>query len=300
MKIGKLEAAMAGLLVFAPVVSANELSSEVRDEAMMVSGEIARYARANGVKKIAVLGFTSIGCSRTTEEDAVSESVSSYISFFSGTTPDERSRLKETLAALKNPDVPGPTGAAKMLEDLFSVDAVVTGALFAAGGDIHIRAKLNDVRTRKLLFTASAGKGGVRRGDMPAPSAALPGFPGTCFVPDIAGTPPPGDLRDAVSDHKEGACAGRKRTLAQLNEELLDAKARYWAEKLRDPLFGRRTDRRNPGIELADPAARGRFYALLAAYYQAGKRKEPGPEKLAAVLDLMESETRFFAECGLP
>ena len=292
--------AAAFILVLAPLRAAAELPEMVKDGVTEVSGEIAVYARENGIKRIAVLGFTPVGAAGGAEADSVSESVSAYLSYFIGATPAERSRVKETLAALKaSGAAASPTDGARTLQELFAVEAVVTGALFPAGGDINLRAKLTDSRTGKVLFTASSGKGGVRRGDMPAPASGLPGFQRSAPAQESAAPPPPGDLRDAVADYKDGSCAARRSRLAELNAELADAKALYWAEKIRDPLFRRRTDRKNPGIEIKDPAVKARFYELLAAYFQTGKRETIRPDKLAAVLDLMESETRFFAECGI-
>lgn len=300
MKTGKMKIAAVLTVVFAQALSAAETASDADNAALSVARALVNYARDNGIKNTAVLGFATAGSPENDAADAVSDSVSSYMTTYRTTTSAERSALKETLAALKNTSGSrSKADGAKILQDIFAVDAAVTGTVFEKGGNIKIVARLTDMRTGKVLFTAASGDAAA--GELSARSAELPGFAGVSVGGSPAELPrQPGDLKDAVADYKESSCSWRKIRLAQLNTELVEVKAEYWADKISEPLFRRRTGRKNPGIEIADPSVRARFYELLTGYFQAENRKSVTADKLTAVLDLMESEARFFGECGLP
>jgi len=269
MKTSELFITAALFLVCAPPIAAAEAAAVLEDESLAVAHEIIMYMRSNDVNNIAVLGFARAGAAGAVEADLVAERVSSYINTFRKTTAAQRSALKDALAELKTPAA-GARDGAKLLRDIFSADAVVAGIVSKAGAKVAVGARVIELRTGKVLFATGSG----------------------------GGSPAPGDFRDSVADYNAGSCAGRKQALAGLNAEQVDAKAAYWAEKLREPLF--RTYSNNPGIEIGDAGVRADFYARLAAHYQAGRRAALAPAKAAAIEKLLDDETGYFAECGRP
>jgi len=80
--------------------------------------------------------------------------------------------------------------------------------------------------------------------------------------------------------------------------ELVDAKALYWAAKMKEPGFNMRSLSRNPGTEIADPEVKAKFYRLLGTYYNLETTAPPAPDKIAALTDLIEEEARFHNECS--
>ena len=101
-------------------------------------------------------------------------------------------------------------------------------------------------KTGAVLLTTKAGNGGKRLN--------IPGFSGPYSWADTGTFPqPPADLRDAVSGDRNNFCSGRNRKLAKFNSLLVEAKAGYWAEKMKEAGFASRKLGKNPGIEIRDP-----------------------------------------------
>ncbi|MCX5793546.1 MAG: hypothetical protein NTY45_15205 [Elusimicrobia bacterium] len=105
-------------------------------------------------------------------------------------------------------------------------------------------------------------------------------------------------LRDAVAD-PGNSCPDRQSRLAKLNSELVDAKAWYWALRMKTPGFSAQNLERNPGSEIADPGLKARFYKLLAFFYETGTAMPPDQERLSAVIALIKMERKVADECGL-
>ncbi|NLI09923.1 MAG: hypothetical protein GX447_04085, partial [Elusimicrobia bacterium] len=75
-------------------------------------------------------------------------------------------------------------------------------------------------------------------------------------------TPEIPDYRDAVKDFKEKDCSERYSKIYSMQEELLEAKAKFWAGKLSDPSFSLSSLRRNPGSEIKSSFLKQQFYSL--------------------------------------
>lgn len=258
-------------------------SASLKSETERLAGEIVAGARANGTGRIAVSVFSAIGGADAAETQVIVEKICAGLAAHG----EERPAAQD----------PRPGANAETLRAAFSADALLTGTVFKTGGNIKIMARLTDIRTGLVLLTAKAEYGDGAKGAAPV-SMEIPGFPGPYPWWD-SGAVPPADLRDAVSGQADSSCSDRKLRIRKLNAELADAKARYWAAKLKAPSFGLRGLRRNPGIEISDPKVRGGFYKLLAGYFGAVEPAPNAPERLTAVLDLMQEETRFLIECGL-
>lgn len=189
----------------------------------------------------------------------------------------ERSRLEEVLAELKL----AQTGAidpssVKRLGKILGADAVVTGTVVElVDGEVEVLARLVHVETGRVL---SASQAKVAKDWVPglaprdpleaAPAASpareprpertetetflLPGIP----APRRSAAGPPELVKDLESCESSD---GR----------LLDARARYWALRMKDPAFSLAALQENPGSEIADRFARQRFYDQLRAWHAA-------------------------------
>lgn len=269
-----------------PAPEAGEEDGDCRDAA----AKIARFAEANDINKISLLGFESRGGAEKNEADYVSERIGAYLAGYKKPALIERTLLEKVLKEARLSSA-ADGDKAQALRDIFSIDAVVTGTVFACGEKLKILTRLIDVKTGRVLMAAQSESERER--------AQL------SEVPDIdpdwgraAWAPAPADLRDAVSDSGADSCSGRKLRLARLNLELVDTKALYWAAKMKEPGFSLRNLTRNPGTEITDPEVKAMFYRLLGAYYRSGNAPGPEPDKMPLLQDLLDEEARVHNECG--
>ena len=107
----------------------------------------------------------------------------------------------------------------------------------------------------------------------------------------------PKDLRDAPRDVKDPACRRAAGELRSANLSAVDAKARYWAARAREPGFSYAGLDRAPGSELKDYATQQKFYALLNAYYAQDAPVTLTDEEQAGLEALMEREAAFRRDC---
>lgn len=267
-------------------------AGEAKAECKGFAAEVVAFAQANDINRISVLGFAGKDGVEKNETDYISERTAACLAGHKKPALIDRALISK---ALKGTRLSSPAGAdgdkAKMIRDIFSLDAVVTGTVFAAGNKLKVLTKLIEVKTGRVLLAEQSESGRER--------AQFPEVPDLELEWDDTGWPlPPSDIRDAVSEPGQGSCADRKMRLAGLNSELADAKALYWAEKMKEPGFSVRGLKRNPGTEIADPEVKARFYRQLNAYYKEDYSGPPDPDRTTAVLDLLAEEKLVYDECG--
>jgi len=279
------------LAIFCGLVLPVSVAAEGSADFKTVSMDIVRFAQANHINNISVLGFTGKDGVEETETDYISEKMGAYLA------GHKKPALIELSLLEKVPKEAGPAsaaggaaGKAKMLRDIFSVDAVVTGTVFAAGEKLKILTRLIDLKTGRVLLAAQS--------ESEREWPQFPEVPDMTIRWDSAAGLPSSDFRDAVSDPGQGSCAARILRLDRLNAELVDAKARYWADKMKEPGFSVRGLTKNPGSEITDPETKAGFYKLLGWYYKSKTAAPLGPDELTSVLDLLAEETRVGDDCG--
>lgn len=248
--------------------------------------ELAAAAREAGVRRVSVLEFSAKGGAGASEAEYVSEQVAARLAGAGRPELVERAGLA---AVLKEARLFPSAGDGTIPDGVFSVDAVVTGAVFAADGGLKIMMRLVDVKTGKVLAAAQAS------GESRWPALPPEAVEGESW--DLPPAPRPQGLRDAVAD-RPPTCDGRKASLAVKNSGLIDAKARYWAAKMKEPGFSVRLLTRNPGTEIADPAARAKFYGLLGQYHQSDKPPDIEEGERARLEALLAEERLHYDECG--
>jgi len=291
-----------------------------------IAAEIVKYAKVNGVNKMAVLGFRTKSGTKKNEAEYVSEKISTYLAGNKKPALIERALIGKVLNEAKLSSAANdPLDKAKMLQDIFSIDAIVTGTIFASGKKLKIIARLIDIKTGRVLFATEAETWRIWP-DFPEPlfssmeppailgfdissgwvTASLPSLPPDFKTPvmmpgfpEHAVSPRPIDFRDSISDSDDNSCAGKRRLLTKLNSELVDAKARYWAAAMKKPDFKASSLRKNPGSEIGDPGLKAKFYKLLSGYYKTDNAAPPEPAKLSRVIKLMGMEMLVSDECGL-
>ncbi|OGR76166.1 MAG: hypothetical protein A2X32_02750 [Elusimicrobia bacterium GWC2_64_44] len=256
------------------------------------SARVVSYSEASDIGRISVLGFVPKGGVEKNEADYISEKLAACLAGHRKPALIERALLEKVLKEARlSSSGADAQGKAAGLADIFSVDAVVTGTVFAAGGKLKVLTRLIELKTGRVLL-AEQSEAEREWPQFPDPS-------GTELDWDSPAWPlPPADLRDALAEPERESCSARKSRLSGLNSELVEAKALYWAAKMKEPGFTVRGLTRNPGTEITDPGVKARFYRLLEAYYRSDSAGAPSPEKLAAVHDLVAEENRVYNECG--
>ena len=84
----------------------------------------------------------------------------------------------------------------------------------------------------------------------------------------------------------------------EVERRLLDLKARYWAERLKDPSFTLRSLKRNPGSEIRDEEMRKHFYVMMREHYDAPARTPLLPSERAQLAKGLEEVKVLTGLCG--
>ena len=84
----------------------------------------------------------------------------------------------------------------------------------------------------------------------------------------------------------------------EVERRLLDLKARYWAERLKDPSFTLRSLKRNPGSEIRDEEMRKQFYVMMREHYDAPARTPLLPSERAQLAKGLEEVKVLTGLCG--
>lgn len=256
------------------------------------AGEIILYSRANGIDRISVLGFTpKTGVDRS-EADYISEKTGACLAGRERPALIERALLEKVLKESRlSASAGGDAERNKEPSDIFLVDAVVTGTVFAAGKKLKVLTRLIEVRTGRVLLAVQSEAEREWSQYLESPELLTEWDPADWALPPL-------DLRDSVLDEGKARCAERKLRLAEMNAGLVDAKARHWAAKMKEPGFSVRGLTRNPGTEITNPELKARFYKLLGAYYRDPAAAPPAAEALPALNGLLEEESKVYNECG--
>ncbi|PKM97373.1 MAG: hypothetical protein CVU79_08630 [Elusimicrobia bacterium HGW-Elusimicrobia-3] len=256
------------------------------------AGEIISFSRANGIDRVSVLGFSARTGVDKSEADYISEKTGACLAGLEKPALIERALLEKVLKESRlSAAAGGGPGRNKEPSDIFLVDAVVTGTVFAAGKKLKVLTRLIEVRTGRVLLAVQSETQREWSQYLESPELLNDWDPADWALPPL-------DLRDAVLDEGKARCAERKMLLGKLNAGMVDAKARHWAAKMKEPGFSIRGLTRNPGTEITDPALKARFYKLLGAYYRDPAAAPPAAEALPALNGLLEEESKVYNECG--
>lgn len=252
---------------------------------------IIDFALANDIHKISVLGYTPKAGVEKNETDYLSEKLGACLAGRKIPALIERELLEKVLKEARLFSSAGTDWEGAGLNALLSVDAVVAGTVFSSGDRLKVLTKLIDMKTGRVLLAS--------RSEAEREWPQLPEVPELDFGWGSGPAPssPPPDLRDAVAEPGPASCADRRTRLAGRNAKLVDAKARYWANRMKEPGFSIRGLTGNPGSEISAPQVKSRFYEKLNAYYRSEGAAAPGAGELAKVKDLLAAEKQVRDEC---
>jgi TolB-like protein len=172
----------------------------------------------------------------------------------------------------------------KTLGKVLGVDAILTGSIIELRNDrVEINARLINAETAQVM-AADTTKMNKDWEDRPIGEDMS-----TWIVP----VP---ELNDDLFKSGGGiTCLSR---VDDVERRLLDFKARYWAERLKDPAFTLRSLKRNPGSEIRDEDTRKQFFIKLRERYDAPVRTPLLPPEQAALAKGLEEVKVLTGLCG--
>jgi len=285
--------------VFCGLPSANAAKNVYKT----MADDIAKYSSTNKVKSIAVLAFTRKARTSREESEYVSERLLTCLVESGKVKLLERNQLDKVLQEQRL----GLAGLVQASEAdkadiMSSADAIIIGVVFGTAEHLKIIAKMIDPGTGAVLHVIEAQT--ERLWDMVAEKQ---GF--EFDVPDMtilagmfqdeAEVPAFTDFRDAPTGIQNGNCGARRTALIARQAAVVEAKAKYWALKMRDPDFSTGAITRNPGGEIGDTQLRKKFYQLLNTMFRAPEAPLLSAAEEKEVNGVMEEERKVSNECGL-
>lgn len=223
-----------------------------------IAADFSKAAARSKRKHIAVVPFRDTSGKESRSGAIVAERLVAALLQRGTVEVVERSQLEAVMEELRLASV-GVVDPAmvKRLGRFLGVDAVVTGtAVELLGSRVEVHARLIDVETARVL-AASTAKLEKDWSDFETSAIWAVSAPPVPFFP--------GDVQ-SVEWH-DGLNSLPAPTCDTEDTEVIDARARYWAIRLRDPGFSPQSITRNPGSDITDPKLKERFYSRLRMSY---------------------------------
>ncbi|MBI4423473.1 MAG: hypothetical protein HY554_07095 [Elusimicrobia bacterium] len=258
---GGLEPRLVVILIFlvpALLAAPADCSARARDSSSL-AWDLSLAASRSGRRRIAVVPFHDPVAGPCRAGAVIAERLIEHL-LERGVEVVERSQLEGVMREHRL----GSTGlvdplTAKRLGRVLGVEAVISGTVVELRGDrIEVHARLIDVETARVLSASTARVEKDWR-DFDTSSVWATIAPPVPFFPGDRGN----------VDWHDGLNAGPQPAQCDTADgKVVEARARYWALRLREPGFSAAGLRANPGSEIADPRLRQRFYSRLRMWYE--------------------------------
>lgn len=256
--------AAAALLAASALASPARASEDIKDMAQAV----AAAAAGRSVRRVAVVPFTAPRGAASYSGAIVSERLVIQILARGELDLVERRFLDKVLEEQRL----GVFGimdqdTVKALGKVLGVDAILTGTIIELKGErVEVNARLIHAETAQVLAADAV------RMAKDWEERAIGDDASTWIVP----VP---DLGEEL--FKTGASC--QASVDEVERRLLDFKARYWAERLKDPAFSLRSLKRNPGSEIRNAELKKQFFLKLQQRYDSPVRTPLSGEEQAAL-----------------
>ena len=269
--------AMLAVAACAPQAQA---SSDIQEMAKVMT----MAAASRKIKRVAIVPFTSPRGASSFSGAIVSERLVIQILARGDLDLVERGLLDKVLEEQRL----GVFGimdqdTVKNLGKVLGVDAILTGSIIELRNErVEINARLINTETAQVMAadTARMNKDWEDRpigDDISTWIVPVPELNGDFFK--TGGT----------------TCLSR---VDEVERGLLDLKARYWAERLKDPTFTLRSLKRNPGAEIRDDEMRKQFFVMMREHYDAPARTPLLPSEQTQLAKGLEEVKILTGMCG--
>lgn len=271
------------VLIAAQLAAALALPARASQDIQDMARAMTVAAAGRKIKRVAVVPFTAPRGSGSLAGAVVSERLVIQILASGQLDLVERKFLDKVLEEQRL----GVFGimdqdSVKALGKVLGVDAILTGTIIELKGErVEINARLINTETAQVMAadTVRVAKDWEERPigeDFSTWIVPVPQLPGD---PLKAGVACPAEL-DTVE------------------RRILDFKARYWAERLKDPSFSLRSLKRNPGSEIRDEDTRKEFFVKLREHFDAPRRTPLLPSEQKALAQGLREIEDLSRECG--
>lgn len=267
-----------------------------------MAADFARYSADKKVRNIAVVGFSRRAKASREESEYVSEKLLSCLVASGKVTLLERGQLDKVLEERRLAEsglADEPAGEKKRMG---ASDAIIAGTIFGTPEKLNIIAKMIDPVTGRVLHTVEAETDRLwqvlsdSRGfefEMPDIETLALMFREQEIKPEFV------DWRDAPASLNTATCNSRRERLAKLQAPALEAKAKYWALRMKQPDYRPEKLQRNPGAEIIDKDARQAFYGLLERLHALAEPPQLSGEEVTLIVTLAAEEKKVEDDCGL-
>lgn len=275
----------------APLLSAAE------DAYRKMADDFAKYSVAHDIKNVTVIDFLRKGRTSPEESGYISEKLLSALVASGKVNLLERSQLDKILEERRLSASGGAGDSGKKID---GSNAIIAGTVFGTERQLKVIAKMIDPLSGAVLHTVET-ETERQFGLMLERLAPGDGVPGLRVKAPVAGEGgvrrlPPGP-NSAWPSPGPGPCDVRKARLASLQSATLEARAKYWSLRMRDPAFDMKKVMGNPGGELS-PTERKRFYDMLRTVHIDQEPPEITGSEMKAVLSVIQEENRISGDCG--
>ena len=243
------------------------LKATAADDVKDLAKAVASAASAHKIKRVAVVPFTGPRGNATFSGSIVSERLVIQILARGELDVVERRFLEKVLEEQRLGvfGIMDP-GTVKTLGKVLGVDAILTGTVVELKGErVEVNARLINTETAQVL-AASSARMEKDWEDRPSTEESA-----TWVVP----------VPELPEDAPAKGGASCQAGVDAVERRMLDFKARYWADRLKDPTFSVRVLKRNPGTEIKDPELRSKFYQMLRERYDAATPSPLSPMERA-------------------
>jgi TolB-like protein len=253
--------------------------------------EFVKSVPSGGIGKLAVVGFADKSGVPSQELEYVSDRLITEIVKLGKVSVVERKLLDKIFQEQKLA-VLGISDSIQTLKlgTILSVDAIISGSVFAAGDNLKIIAKMIDVRNGKIIH---AFEGETQREWLDGPELVK------FDVKLVKFDEFPSDFRDSPNDVQEDNCTKFHSELQVLQKMTVELKARYWALTMKSPGFSNSMLTRNPGSEITNREMKQEFYELLKRYYRTENLPQLTYAEKERIKSVFEKEKKVNDECGL-
>lgn len=235
------------LLVLPAVCGANDFTSLAKD--------LSRSARNAGLSRVSVLPFVPADGSDARGGWDLSERLTTEVVHAGAVRVVERPLLgkileEERLARTGILDQSSPSA----LGNVARIEGIITGTFVSSGNETVLNARLIDAETGVVLAAAER--------------AVSRQWPGQADPPAWDARPdPPGMDPSAAAG---SPCADADRRIDDLERQVLDLKARYWAARLKQESAAARPQA-DPGSTISDPALKKAFHDRVDFWSEAAR-----------------------------
>ena len=262
--------------------------------------ELSRAAKSAGIERIAVLPFVPADGSNVKDGWNLSEKLITQVVRAGKVQVVERSLLRNLMeehhlaqTGMLNPAM------LKKIGQVTSVEAIITGSFVTSSREFVVNARLINVETGVIIAAVEHEEDRDWLNSATFSNNQLPGLwvPAPEFTVEAPSMPAEDSiaLKDAPADT---SCIGAAERVDRLEGQILELKARYWANQLKKGI-SLASIKVNPGSTISDPTLKKAFYERMKHWYEFEKETGLTPQEVQRFISIDGKAYALYRECGV-